>query len=432
MSASPALLAFLFGALAAASLPLGAALGVWLRPSPRLTAAVMAFGAGALLAAMSFELVVPALARAGFLPLAAGVAAGCIAFVWLNHALNRRGAFLRKAATLGQYARGVKRRRVQEVIADLSRVDVFRSLPPEEVQLLLPFIVTETRAAGDIVFEQGDPGDALYILDEGRIAILRTEGGRTHTMAHLTAGQTFGEMALLTGDPRNAAAVAVEATRLWKIRRDDFEHLVDVSPALRQALTTLMHERRARNEALITSEEWRARALQAAGPDVYEPTSVDVAAVVRDARARSAAGIAIWLGSGLDGVAESVVIGATTLGAAVSAPLVAGVFLANLPEAMSSAATMRRQGMGATVIVGMWVLLVALSGLCAALGSALLAGAEPARFAFVEGLAAGAILSMIAQTMLPEAFDHGGGPAVAIMTVAGFLTSILIGGLAHG
>jgi hypothetical protein len=39
---------------------------------------------------------------------------------------------------------------------------------------------------------------------------------------------------------------------------------------------------------------------------------------------------------------------------------------------------------------------------------------------------------MIAQTMLPEAFDHGGGPAVAIMTVAGFLTSILIGGLAHG
>lgn len=427
MPESPWVVAFLYGALAAASLPLGAALGIWFRPSARLTAAVMAFGAGALLAAMSFELVMPALDRAGFLPLAFGLAAGCVAFVWLNHVLNSQGAFLRKAATLGEHARDVKRKHVKEAIEELSRVDIFRSLPPEEVQGLIPFITSMGLPAGEIVFRQGDAGDALYILEQGKVAIMRSDEGRTRTLAHLGAGQTFGEMALLTEESRNAAAVAVEPCRLWKIRRDDFERLLDSSPRLSAAVTDLMDERQARTRAFLTAEEWRARAFDTIGPDAFDPTATDIETVVQDARARSAAGIAIWLGSGLDGVGESVVIGATTLGAAVSLPLVGGVFLANLPESMSSAATMRRQGMSPFLILGMWIVLVLLSGLCAAIGSLLLVGAPPARFALVEGLAAGAILSMIAQTMLPEAFEHGGGPAVAIMTVAGFLTSVLIG-----
>jgi CRP-like cAMP-binding protein len=427
MPESTWIVAFFYGALAAASLPLGAVLGIWFRPSVRLTAAVMAFGAGALLAAMSFELVLPALDRAGFLPLAAGFSIGCVAFVWLNHVLNSQGAFLRKAATLGEYARGVKRKKVEEAVEELSRVDIFRSLPPEEVQGLIPFLASIGCPAGEIVFEQGDPGDALYILEEGRVAIMKAEGGKTHTLAHLKAGQTFGEMALLTAEPRTAAAVAVEPCRLWKIRRDHFEQLLADSPRLRAAVTSLMDEREARTQALLTAEEWRARAMETMGPETFNPTSTDVETVVRDARSRGAAGVAIWLGSGLDGVGESVVIGATTLGAAVSLPLVGGVFLSNLPESMSSAATMRRQGTPGPLILAMWILLVLVSGACAALGSLLLVGAPPARFAFVEGLAAGAILSMIAQTMLPEAFENGGGPAVALMTVAGFLTSILIG-----
>jgi CRP-like cAMP-binding protein len=432
MSESPWVEAFVFGALAAASLPIGAAFGIWFRPSARLTAAVMAFGAGALLAAMSFELVVPELDRAGFVPLATGLAIGCVAFVWLNHLLNSQGAFLRKAATIGEYARVVKRKHVKEAIEELSRVDIFRSLPPEEVQALVPYLTSMGLPAGEIVFNQGDPGDALYILEEGRVAIMRSDRGRTHTLAHLSAGQTFGEMALLTAETRMAAAVAVEPCRLWKIRRDDFQNLLDSSPRLREAVTSLMDERHARTQALATAEEWRERALQTVEPEAFQPSSADVETVVRQARARGAAGVAIWVGSGLDGVGESVVIGATTLGAAVSLPLVGGVFLANLPESMSSAATMRRQGTGGTFILAMWVLLVVLSGVCAALGSLLLVGAPPARFALIEGLAAGAILAMIAQTMLPEAFDHGGGPAVAIMTVAGFLAAILIGILAHG
>jgi len=427
MFAAPWAEAFFFGALAAASLPLGALMGAWFRPSARLTSAVMAFGAGALLAAMSFELVLPALDREHFGPMAVGLILGCVAFVALNHYLNSQGAFLRKAATLADYARGVKRRKVEEALDELSRVDILRSLPPEEAQALVPYVSYRTLPAGEIVFDQGDPGDALYIIEEGRVAVMRTERGRATTLAHLGKGETFGEMALLTERTRTASVVTVEPVSLWKIRREDFERLISQSPPLKEAVTRLMETRDARTEALMKAEEWRDRAFQTLDPESLQPTAMDIQEVMRDARQKGAAGFAIWLGSALDGVGESVVIGATTVGAVVSAPLVGGVFLANLPEAMSSAATLRRQGMPRAVILAMWVSLVVLAGLCAAVGYYLLVGANPERFSFFEGLAAGAILSMIAQTMLPEAFEDGGGPAVAVLTVVGFLSGTLLG-----
>jgi CRP-like cAMP-binding protein len=427
MSFAPWAEAFFFGALAAISLPLGAVAGAWLRPSARLTSGVMAFGAGALLAAMSFELVLPALQRDHFGPMAIGLIIGCVCFVGLNHVLNGQGAFLRKAATLAEYARGVKRRKVEEALEELSKVDILRSLPPEEAQALVPYVTYRTVPAGEIVFDQGDPGDALYIIEEGRVAVMRTERGRTTTLAHLGKGETFGEMALLTERTRTASVVTVEPVSLWKIHREDFERLISQSPPLKQAVIQLMETRDARTEALMKAEEWRDRAFQTLDPESLQPTAQDIQEVMRQARQKGAAGFAIWLGSALDGVGESVVIGATTVASAVSVPLLGGVFLANLPESMSSAATLRRQGTPAAVIFWMWTSLVLLAGFCAAAGYVILVGANPERFSFFEGLAAGAILSMIAQTMLPEAFEDGGGPAVAMLTVAGFLAGVLLG-----
>jgi CRP-like cAMP-binding protein len=423
---SPWLVAFLFGVLGAVSLPVGAIAGIRFQPSVRLTAAVMAFGAGALLAAMSFELVLPALERGGFAALATGFLVGCVLFVVLNHILNEKGGFLRKAATLAEYAGGLKRKELEETVRELAQVDIFRQLPPEEIQGLVPYVSHLRLHAGDTVFAQGDIGDALYIVEQGKVAIMRTEGGRANTLAHLGRGQSFGEMALLGGETRMASAIAVEPLSLGKILREDFRRLIDQSPALSDAVTSLSDERKTRTEALMTAEEWRKRAMHTLDSEAFQPSSEDIQEVIRTARARGAAGYAIWLGSVLDSAGEALVIGASTLGS-VSFALVAGVFLANIPESMSSAATLRRQRMSARVIVGMWVLLVLLSGVLAALGNVMLAGASDTAFAFVEGLAAGAILAMIAQTMLPEAFEHGGGNAVSIMTAVGFLTAILVG-----
>lgn len=424
--------AFFYGALAAISLPLGAAIGIWLRPSVRLTAAVMAFGAGALLAAMSFELVLPALEKGEFTLLAVGFLGGCIAFVWLNHLLNVRGGFLRKAATLGQYARKRKQREVEETLRELSQVEIFRCLPPEEIYAIVPFVHHVSHHAGDIIFDQGDQGDALYIVEEGKVAIMRTDAGRTTTLAHLGTGKAFGEMALLRERTRMASAVVVEPAELWKITRDDFDRLINRSPALREALDHLIEVRTARTEAMITAEEWQIRALDTLDREALLPSNLDIQGVIQEARNRGAAGFAIWLGSLLDGVGESVVIGASTLGAAVSLPLIGGVFVANLPESMASAATLRRQKMPTSVVIGLWTSLVLVSGICAALGGLFLARASPGTFAVVEGMAAGAILAMIAQTMLPEAFEGGGGPAVAIMTTAGFLFALFIGVVTGG
>ncbi len=426
MPESPLAIAFFYGALAAASLPLGALIGTWVRPSPRVTSSVMAFGAGALLAAVSFELVLPALDREHFTFLGTGLILGCVVFVGLNHMLNEYGAFLRKAATLGKYARRFRQRKVKATLEELAKVDIVRSLPPEEIQAVLPVISHYRYPAGEILLRQGEMGDALYIIETGQVSVLREEDGRTTTLAHLTAGETFGEGTLLTNNPRNASVVATEPVTLWKIHKDDFDRLVADSPALEQAANEMMAERNRRTELLLQADEWRDRAFHSLTPEARQPTSVDIQQVVRDARHRGAAGFAILLGSALDGAGESVVLGATTVGTAVSLPLLGAIFLSNLPESMSSAVTLRRQGLSRTVIVLIWTFLVLLAGVFAAGGYALLLGAPPARFSFIEAMAAGAMLAMIAQTMLPEAFEEGGGNFIALLTVAGFVAGILL------
>jgi len=137
-------------------------------------------------------------------------------------------------------------------------------------------------------------------------------------------------------------------------------------------------------------------------------------------------GLAIALGALLDGIPESVVIGISLVGGGgVSLPTVAAVFLSNVPEGLSSTAGMRRAGRSATYIFGVWIAIALLSGLSALLGNLFLADASPLVIAAVNALAAGAILAMIVDTMIPEAFadthDFAG-----LVTVAGFLAAFAL------
>ncbi|MBI3944545.1 MAG: cyclic nucleotide-binding domain-containing protein [Armatimonadetes bacterium] len=418
--------AFLFGALSAASLPLGAVLGVWLRPSSRVIAGVMSLGAGALLAALTLELVGPALDRAGFAPLALGIAGGCAAFTLLNAALERQGAFMRKAATAAHYVRRRKYRHLRGVIGKLSRVDMLRRLPPHEVQGIAPHVQERSFPAGAVVFHQGDPGDSLYLIESGSVAIIRHDNDAATTLAVLGEGDTFGEMALLSGEPRTADAVAVDAVRAWRIGKDDFDRLLRASPALEQAVVSLADERKGTPARDPHPDDWAASAADHLDPAALRPTRVEIHHTVQEHGGHASAALAIWLGACLDGAGEAVVIGATTIGAGVSLPLVGGVLLANLPESMSSAAAMSRQGAGKGRILAMWLSLVVVTGIAAGAGNLLLTGASPALFALLEGAAAGAMLAMAAQTMLPEAFELGGGAAIGVLTVAGFLAAIFI------
>ena len=137
-------------------------------------------------------------------------------------------------------------------------------------------------------------------------------------------------------------------------------------------------------------------------------------------------GTALAMGALLDGVPESVVIGTSLLGGGVvSAVTVAAVFISNVPEGLSSSAGMRRAGRPAGYVFGVWGGIALISGVAAVAGYTLLGGASPAVLAAITALAAGAILTMVADTMIPEAFEDT-HLAIGLITLTGFLTAFAL------
>jgi ZIP family zinc transporter len=137
-------------------------------------------------------------------------------------------------------------------------------------------------------------------------------------------------------------------------------------------------------------------------------------------------GPAIVLGVLLDGIPESFVLGASLVGGAgVTVSFLGAVFASNLPEGVAGARDLRDEGHDPRWILGLWLAVVAVSGLAAAIGYAALGAMPGGAGAFVEAFAAGAILAMLADTMIPEAFD-GGGPLVGLATVIGFAAAFFL------
>jgi zinc transporter, ZIP family len=135
---------------------------------------------------------------------------------------------------------------------------------------------------------------------------------------------------------------------------------------------------------------------------------------------------AIAIGALLDGIPESAAIGISLLeGGTISAALVAAVFLSNVPEGLSSAAGMRQNGRSTAHILGLWGGVTAASAVAALLGYFFLAGAPEDLVAGIQAFAAGAILTMLASTMMPEAYEEG-GEVVGLVTAAGFLLSFIL------
>jgi ZIP family zinc transporter len=137
-------------------------------------------------------------------------------------------------------------------------------------------------------------------------------------------------------------------------------------------------------------------------------------------------GVAIAVGALLDGIPESLVIGVSILaGGKVSLVAVSAIFLSNFPEGLSSAAGMKRAGRPATFIFTVWIGIALLSGVAAWAGYSAFAGYPPIAVAGIEAVAAGAILAMIADTMIPEATEVT-RDFTGLITVAGFLAAFAL------
>jgi ZIP family zinc transporter len=143
-----------------------------------------------------------------------------------------------------------------------------------------------------------------------------------------------------------------------------------------------------------------------------------------DIAVRSAA-LPIVLGTVLDGVPESAVLGLTLLQGGVGITMLLAVFMSNLPEAIAATTGLRKDGWTQQRIFQLWSGVFVVSAVAAALGYGLFSSAGEPLVAFVLSFAAGAILTMLADSMVPEAYKEG-GLAVGLMTTLGFALAFAI------
>ena len=594
--------AFLFGILSAFSLPLGSITSFLWKPDDRAIAFLMAFGGGALLAALTLDLVAGTVAKGDFYSLAEGCIAGGTIFIALNNIINDFGGFLRKASTTVHYLRKQEYRRFKQILSMVKRADVFRNLSDENYRVLAKTIHIKTIKKGTIIFNKGDSPSELYIIASGRVNLLDPREQVEPTS--LVKNDDLGWLAFLTGAPYRFTARALEDVSLWVLPKSTFFALLPESPALAKAVQRWLRNPAVTNYLMAhhalsgdTVKRWQDRAIhnlvhrgmfssvltidhkseifrtianQLIGSDLFESLPADeieaisdrlvykqfckgetlyfrgedatsmfiiehghvsmLDAVKRSSHAydlkdryvfgympfltggnytmttmaveqtgawvlhkkdfndlltvlpelamgfkaflqqqnvadylverqglshndaikwikksihgidsnkemqpvntlgfdiseHKGAPLGIWLGLFLDSIPESLVIGASVAQAGLGFSLLAGLFFSNYPESLSSSVGMREQGMKLSTILLMWTVLMLSTGLFSALGSVYFAEVSDSVFAFTEGVAAGAMLTMIAQTMLPEAYLKG-GEIVGFSSLLGFLAAI--------
>ncbi|CAN5410357.1 hypothetical protein BH10CHL1_BH10CHL1_06670 [soil metagenome] len=164
-----------------------------------------------------------------------------------------------------------------EKLATLRLVSLFAETPDNILAEVADLLQEITFAAGETIFEQGDPGDALYIIGEGSVRV--HSGGRT--LSIMESRSIFGEMAALDPQPRSASVTAVEAVRLLRLERAPLYQLIvnrgEVATGIIRVLSQLL---RARTTNLVEDYQYLqqvARLTEAASAveaGVYEPQSV--------------------------------------------------------------------------------------------------------------------------------------------------------------
>lgn len=600
--------AFFMGLLSAASLPMGTLTTLVWQPSDRSLAWLMAFGAGALLSAVTIDLFSPAMQDGLFLEVSIGAIIGSLIYLLLNKILNERGAFLRKTATAIQFLRRQQRAQEMAFLGSLNRLSFFKDLSTEDKQALLQEIKICSYPAGKVFYHHGDAHNMFYLIQRGEVSLQDPKMG-LKTIIGLDEQDAFGRMAFFTSQANATMAVARTDVSVWQLSRDRFNALLERSPTFRKKLIEYYQSDQGLNSEMVHYLQTRhgfsetaaksklsqiirqietehqlspsvsqeanpalalerlkntqrfsvlakispllypevARMMQfrrlkagealfkkgGAGDRLYllesgrvslidpaqkrevpvslEPgaffgvgafcvggvkastalaeTDIEYWIITKEdfeallfqhhtlkaqfetflrseniakylqteqripalqaekwirqsvkslvpgkmpnlneynlkPKQHTAAYLAIWLGIFLDGIPESLVIGAhVSSEALLSMSLIAGLFLSNYPEALSSSASMRNQGIRFSTVLAAWGSLMVLTAVGAAIGSVVFVEASASTLAIISGIAAGAMLTVISETMLPEAY-YKGGSVIGFVTLIGFIAAL--------
>ncbi|MDJ0902262.1 MAG: cyclic nucleotide-binding domain-containing protein [Xenococcus sp. MO_188.B8] len=605
MSQSIWINALIAGMVSACSMPLGSLTALIWTPKNRALAFLMAFGGGALLAALVIDLVGSAREKGHILELVIGSIIGSLFFTYINQLVNRSGGFLRKPSTTLAHLTQQERRRFTQSCSRLKRIDLFRVLSRELRQEIAQFLLVASYPKGRVLYRQGDPSESLYIVKRGSVELLDSQTDLTPVKT-LSVNEIFGQYSFLTGSPHQTIAIAKDDCQLEILPRCDFEELLETSPELLErteqtlqqekirdylhqhhslsltaikdwvslALTTLQEQRKIAPAIKVTQkkseflqlarkirrfpvfsyltedelEDIAARLVYRSYQDGYVffqpgnfsdrlyiihqgeveiifPSNLQKAPLVlttadpfgelsfvteanhtvtaiaktnvqlwtlkiqdfeemlqQSPRLEASvknfleqpklkdylqtrqhfdstkaaqwiqhalksmdagelipsvtrinsmmaehkeAPMAIWLGLLMDGIPEALTIGAHIVTNPISPSLMAGLMLSNYPEALSSSEGMKQQGFSIPRILVMWTSLMLVTGILAAFGSLLFADVSESVISLLESMAAGAMLTVISETMLPEAYAKGGS-IVGLSTLLGFLAIIVI------
>lgn len=128
-------------------------------------------------------------------------------------------------------------------VAGLRRMALFAPLTDEQLELLTGRFESQRVAAGEEIVRQGGPGDLFYLIVQGRCSVTRDQGDGPVEVGRLGSGDEFGEVALLTDEPRNATVTALTSALLLSLSRHSFQDLLEQYPEIRDEVTRLAEER---------------------------------------------------------------------------------------------------------------------------------------------------------------------------------------------
>jgi CRP-like cAMP-binding protein len=145
---------------------------------------------------------------------------------------------------------------MSERVLDLLRtMDLFAELPDDELARIARLLKERKVSENEEIFAQGETGDGMYVILQGRVRIATTDNfGRERVLAFYGPGEFFGDMAVLTGEPRSATASASTNLRLLQLRKDDFDMLVATSVGIMRGMLRVMVERQTTMNTRLTQE----------------------------------------------------------------------------------------------------------------------------------------------------------------------------------
>ena len=138
------------------------------------------------------------------------------------------------------------------VVESLQQVPMFVPLGDDELEKLAKSSTTRVYAPGEAIVRRGQEGNSMFVIVRGKVEVQIPEGNAKKTIGELSANDFFGEMSLLTGQPRTANVIAQEETEVIQIKKTSIRPLFEANPDLMQAICNIIEERR---EVLVETEE---------------------------------------------------------------------------------------------------------------------------------------------------------------------------------